>query len=251
MATRLTRREKKQQREQEKTKSLQLQTIKPLTDNQTKAFRGFSQGKNLVLHGSPGTGKTFVALYLALSELTYGEYKQIKVIRSTVPTRDMGFLPGTATEKSKVYESPYMDIINELYDRGDAYDLLKSKNILHFSTTAFIRGITLNDTIIIVDESQNLSPMEIHSVLTRVGENSRIILCGDIGQDDLTNPRFKETSGLLEAMKILRRMKDITFVEFGIQDICRSGFVRDYIIEKERYYSEQNISKTPDRSVLV
>lgn len=251
MATRLTRREKKQQKEQEKTKSLQLQTIKPLTDNQTKAFRGFSQGKNLVLHGSPGTGKTFVALYLALSELSYGEYKQIKVIRSTVPTRDMGFLPGSAAEKSKVYESPYMDIVNELYDRGDAYDLLKSKNVINFSTTAFIRGITLNDTIIIVDESQNMSPMELHSVLTRVGDNSRIILCGDIGQDDLTNPRFKETSGLYEVMKILRRMKDITFVEFGIQDICRSGFVKDYIIEKERYLVEKNISKTSDHSVLV
>jgi phosphate starvation-inducible PhoH-like protein len=245
MATRLTRKEKRQQKEQEKVVSLKLQTIQPLTENQTKAFRGFSQGKNLVLHGSPGTGKTFIGLYLALSELSYGEYTHIQIIRSTVPTRDMGFLPGSASEKTKVYETPYGDIVNELYDKNDAYDQLKHKGTIRFSTTAFIRGITLNDTIIIVDEAQNMSKMEIHSVLTRVGDNSRIILCGDVGQDDLTNPRFREESGLYECMKILKRMNEVQFVEFGINDICRSGFVKNYIIEKENHERAKNLQQAP------
>lgn len=234
-------RKEKRANEREKQNTLVLQGIQPKTETQRKAFKGFSQGKNLLLHGLPGTGKTFIALYLALSELQFGEYKQVIIIRSTVATRDMGFLPGSAADKAKVYESPYMNIASELFKRGDAYEILKGKNQLKFSTTAFIRGITLDDTIIIVDEAQNMSSMELHSVFTRVGENSRLIICGDCGQDDLTNPRFKEESGLREAMNILKRMDHVDFIEFNVHDIVRSGFVKEYIIKKDEYEKSKKV----------
>lgn len=215
--------------------NLILQTIKPKTINQSKAFDYYDNGKNLLLHGLPGTGKTFIGMYLALKELENERIDRVNIIRSAVPTRDMGFMPGKLHEKAQVYEFPYTAIASELYNRGDAYNYLKSKGKISFSTTSFVRGITLDNCVIIIDEAQNMSYHELSSIITRMGSNSKIIICGDVRQDDLTSPRFKEESGLGDIMRILQRMNKISCVEFDANDIVRSDFVKDFIITKDEY----------------
>jgi phosphate starvation-inducible protein PhoH len=149
-----------------------------------------------------------------------------------VPSRDIGFVPGTLEEKSKIYQEPYMNIVNELVQRGDAWHFLLNKEIIEFQTTSFLRGLTFRDCIIVFDEFQSATFHEIDSVLTRVGENCRFILCGDYAQNDLNNK--KEKSGFQDAVKILAKLKDVSQVQFTIDDVVRSGFVRQYLIEKEK-----------------
>lgn len=213
--------------------NLKIRTIKPLTDNQQKTFDAFDEEKNLLLHGLAGTGKTFVSLYLALDEILNGttNYSKIYLIRSVVPTRDIGFLPGTTKEKVKAYEAPYYAICTELFGRADAYEILKTRGIIEFVTTSFIRGMTLNNGIIIVDECQNMTFHELDSVITRIGNKCKIILCGDFRQSDLNN---KEKSGIIDFMGIIERMKCFEYVEFQEEDIVRSGLVKQYIITKDR-----------------
>ena len=210
--------------------------IKPMTMNQRIAFEAWNRGSNLMLHGIAGTGKTFLAFHFSIKLLFTGNkrYKKIHVIRSTVPSRDMGFLPGSTRDKMRVYEGPYYDICSKLFDRGDAYDILKQRNNIEFLSTSFLRGSTFDNCIIIVDEVQNMNDMELHTIMTRVGENCRIIFCGDVKQDDLTSERYKETSGLAQFMKIIRNMKEFQFVEFIKEDIVRSKLVKSYIIERDR-----------------
>ena len=204
--------------------SLTLHEIEPLTRNQVAAFES---DQHLVLHGVAGTGKTFISLYLAFDDMIKGLYDRTIIIRSAVPTRDIGFLPGTEKEKSAVYEEPYKDICIELFDRGDAYEILKNKNLVQFMTTSFIRGITLRDSVVIVDECQNMSFHELDSIITRVGEGSRIIFCGDFRQSDLGGK-----NGLHEFIRILKAMNRFDLIDFQVSDIVRSGFVKDYIIAK-------------------
>ena len=206
---------------------LVLQTIEPLTQNQTLAFQS---EKNLVLHGIAGTGKTYVACYLAYRAMTEREFTNLVIIRSAVPTRDIGFLPGTDKEKSAVYEEPYKDVAANLFQRGDAYSILKQKFIVEFMTTSFIRGITIDNSVIIVDECQNMTFHELDSIITRVGLNCKIILCGDFRQDDFKGKR--EQSGMVEFMKILQKTGNFDMIDFQIEDIVRSDFVKDYIIAK-------------------
>lgn len=210
--------------------------IEPMTDNQGIAFDAWDDGANLMLHGIAGTGKTFLALYFALKEvMTKGSYhKKVYIIRSTVPSRDMGFLPGSQKEKMKVYEGPYYDIAMKLFGRGDAYEILKHRNTVEFISTSFLRGSTFDDCILVVDEVQNMSDQELHTVMTRVGENCRVIFCGDVKQDDLTSERKKEMSGLRTFMKIIKNMREFDFVEFVADDIVRSKLVKSYIIERDR-----------------
>lgn len=215
--------------------NFKLKKIQPLTQAQIDAFESFDEGYNLFLHGFAGTGKTFIALYLALDLIQkVNLYKKVYIVRSVVPSRDMGFLPGNAKEKTKIYETPYYDICNKLYGRGDAYDVLKTKNILEFISTSFIRGITLDDCIVIVDEMQNMNSMELHSIMTRIGENCKIVFSGDINQDDLTSERKKEYSGLRDFMRIIERMKEFDFIDFTQDDIVRSQIVKSYIIERHK-----------------
>lgn len=221
-------------------KNFHLRHIKPMTVNQTLAFRFFEDGYNLLLHGFPGTGKSFISCYLALRELKFGndlmssysDYEKLVIIRSVVPSRDMGFLPGTAKEKSKIFEEPYEDIINDLYEKGDAYSILTRTKRLEFTTTSFLRGKTLDNAIIIFDEAQNCQMNEIHTVLTRVGDNARVIVSGDITQNDLEFRR-NEVSGMYDAMKILKAMDSVKSVEFDKDDVVRSGFVREYLEVKD------------------
>jgi len=201
-----------------------LKEIEPLTKSQVAVF---DSDKHLMLHGCAGTGKTFISLYLALDDLQKEEYSRIVLVRSAVPTREMGFLPGTEDEKSKVYEAPYVSIMQELFSRGDnPYGQLKQKGVINFLTTSYIRGTTFNDSVIIVDECQNMTFHELDSIITRVGKNCRIIFCGDFFQSDLKN------SGLKDFIKIIKGMYEFDFIEFGISDIVRSDFVRSYLTEK-------------------
>ena len=202
---------------------LSLAEIEPLTKNQLEAFES---DKNLILHGIAGTGKTFISCYLAFDDMVKGVYNNLVIIRSAVPTRDIGFLPGSEKEKASVYEEPYKEIALELFQRGDAYEILKTKGLVHFMTTSFVRGITLKDAVIMVDECQNMSFHELDSIITRVGTNCRVIFCGDFRQSDL------KTNGLESFMEILKNMGAFEFIDFEIKDIVRSEFVKDYIIAK-------------------
>jgi phosphate starvation-inducible PhoH-like protein len=222
---------KKKLNQQQQQNHFSLRTISPLTLNQSSTFKAFEQGKHLLLHGVAGTGKTYISLYLALNEvLNKSRYKHIVVIRSVVPSRDMGFLPGSAKEKARVYEEPYKMICDDLFGRGDGYDILKMKRMLDFTTTSFLRGVTFNDAIIIVDECQNMIQQELDTVMTRVGNNCRIVFCGDFRQTDLA--KHEERRGLLTFMNILDKMSCFEKIEFGKEDIVRSALVKSYIISK-------------------
>jgi len=214
---------KRNRGQQTQNMNLRLQEIEPLTKNQLAAFES---NNNLVLHGLAGTGKTFISSYLAYDDIEKGFADSLIIIRSAVPTRDIGFLPGSEKEKSAVYEEPYKDVATHLFDRGDAYEIMKQKNIVQFMTTSFIRGITLRNACIIVDECQNMSFHELDSIITRVGENCRIMFCGDFRQSDL------KRNELLSWLKVLERMEEFDFIEFGVDDIVRSEFVKKYIIAK-------------------
>ena len=217
-------------------RQLELKHITPLTETQRIAFEAYDAGKNLVLHGIAGTGKSFISLYLALDEILNSEeesvYEKVIIIRSVVPTRDVGFLPGSPKQKTEIYEAPYLAICSELFGRGDAYTVLKQRNDIEFISTSFIRGVTLNNCIIIVDEIANMTLHELDSVITRVGKNCRIVFSGDFRQSDFTKESDK--GGLHKFIEITKRMKSFEFIDFNENDIVRSSMVKDYIIQKDR-----------------
>ena len=202
---------------------LKLADIEPLTKTQLKVFES---DKHMMLHGCAGTGKTFISLYLALDDIEKREYEKVILIRSAVPTRKIGFLPGDDKEKAQVYEQPYIEMCAELCGRGDAYSLLKNHSAIEFKTTSYIRGTTFNSAVIIVDECQNMTFHELDSIITRVGLDCRVIFCGDFFQSDL------EDTGIKEFMPILKAMNEFDFIEFGTEDIVRSELVKNYLITK-------------------
>lgn len=211
-----------------------LQTFEAITKNQKLAREAWKQEKHhLVLNGSAGTGKTFTALYLALEDVLDKStpWGKIHIIRSVVPTREVGFLPGTIEEKLFPYVAPYIAICEELFDQSGAYQNLIENGVIEFHSTSFIRGTTFDDSIIIVDEMQNLTFHELDSVITRVGLDTRIIFCGDYYQSDFVKNGDKE--GLNQFLKIVELLNNFSIIEFKWQDIVRSNFVRDYIMTKE------------------
>lgn len=212
--------------------NLTLHKFSPLTLNQKLTYQYYESGSNLMLHGLAGTGKTFISMYLALDQvLNAKDYKKVYIVRSVVPTRDIGFLPGSAKEKCKAYELPYYAICSELFSRGDSYEILKTRGVIEFITTSFIRGITLNNCVVIVDECQNLNFHELDSVITRVGDNCKIVFCGDFTQSDL---KSSEGEGINKFINIIKRVDNFSYVEFSEDDIVRSGLVKQYIITKDR-----------------
>ncbi len=224
-------------RESQQAKMITMKDdIHPMTKNQEIAFENWDNGFNLMLHGIAGTGKTFLGMYFAIKEVLKqnSPYKKVYIVRSTVSTRDQGFLPGSLKDKAKVFESPYVPIATKFFGRGDAYEILKGKGYVEFVTTSYLRGETFDNCILLVDEVQNMGDGELHTVMTRVGENCRIIFCGDVKQDDLTSERKKELSGLRDFMKIIHRMKEFEFVDFQVEDIVRSRLVKSYIIERDK-----------------
>jgi predicted ribonuclease YlaK len=210
-----------------------LLRVDPMSDNQSKAFHGYHKDKNLILSGSAGTGKTFIAMYLAMKEVLEGNgpYKKVVIVRSIVPTRDIGFLPGDEAEKKEAYMMPYVEICNELFNDKRAFERLQDHGQIEFISTSFIRGTTLNNCIIILDEMQNCVFRELDTVITRVGSRARFIMCGDYYQSDFDKKTDKE--GVLSFLKIVDAMKAFSHVEFTWADIVRSDFVRDYIVTKE------------------
>ena len=216
-----------------------LIVVDPMTTNQKNVFKAFKHdNQHLILSGSAGTGKTFIGMYLALEQILDKKSQQDKliIVRSVVPTREVGFLPGTIDEKLEAYKAPYKHIAGELFERGDAYDILADNNTIEFISTSFIRGITLDNCIIMVDECQNLNFHELDSIITRVGINSRIIFSGDYYQSDFA--KESDRKGVDAFFKICEQLRNFTHVEFNWQDIVRSDFVRDYIMTKEMMEKE-------------
>ena len=215
-----------------------LLDIEPITDNQKKLFDAYAEDKHLVAYGTAGTGKTFISLYNALADILdeTTPYEKIYLVRSLVSTREIGFLPGDHEDKADIYQIPYKNMVKYMFQMpSDAdfemlYGNLKAQDSIKFWSTSFIRGTTLDNAIIIVDEFQNLNFHELDSIITRVGENSRIIFCGDASQTDLV--KTNDRNGIHDFLNILRKMPSFDIIEFGINDIVRSGLVKEYIIAK-------------------
>ena len=181
------------------------------------------------------------AMYLGLKDVISNlDYEKVIIVRSAVQTREQGFVPGTKQQKEAVFTVPYADIAKDLFQRGDAWDILRQKNMVEFTTSSFIRGLTFDNSIIIVDECQSMTYHELDSIITRVGECSKIIFCGDTRQDDLANTRHKlDVSGLPEFLNVLDKVPSFRVVQFGINDIVRSGLVKEYILAKEGFAPER------------
>ena len=215
-----------------------MRDIDPLTDNQKKLFDAYDSGKNIVAYGCAGTGKTFITLYNALADVLdpTTPYEKIYIVRSLVATREIGFLPGDHEDKSDIYQIPYKNMVKYMFEMPtDAdfemlYGNLKTQDTVSFWSTSFIRGTTLDKAVIIVDEFQNLNFHELDSIITRVGEDSKIMFCGDATQTDLT--KTNERNGIMDFMRILRLMPSMDIVEFGVEDIVRSGLCKEYLLTK-------------------
>ena len=239
---RLSRKERRRQEREEENMMRVLNTkfsmrqVKPLTPSQSDLFNSYERGYNLAAIGTAGTGKTMCATYLALNDvLQKGEYEKVVIIRSAVQTREQGFMPGSKAQKEAVFEGPYTDIVNDLFSRGDAYQVLKQKGMIEFMSSSFVRGLTFDNSIIIVDECQSMTYHELDTIITRVGESSKIIFCGDTKQDDLQQSRNRaDISGLYDFVKVLNAIPSFGVVRFGVEDIVRSGLVKEYIIAKEK-----------------
>jgi len=217
-----------------------LVTIKSITDNQKLVFDSWKKGKNQFLFGAAGTGKTFISLFLALRDVLdlKKSYDKVVLVRSLIPTREIGFLPGDEEDKAALYQVPYQNMVQFMFEMqneqqfNNLYDKLKGQGTLYFLSTSFLRGLTFDNTIIIVDECQNLNFHELDTIITRVGQDSKIIFCGDFDQTDLV--KQNERNGLHDFLRILEEMEEFNCTEFTIGDIVRSGFVRNYLINKTK-----------------
>ena len=228
----------KQRRRKKPLSAGYLLDIESITDNQRILFDSYKAGKNLVAYGVAGTGKTFVTLYNAIKDVLDDNtpYERIYIVRSLVATREIGFLPGDYEDKSDIYQVPYKHMVKYMFQMpSDAdfemlYGNLKSQDTIKFWSTSFLRGTTLDNAIVIVDEFQNLNFHELDSIMTRVGENSKIMFCGDASQTDLQ--KTNDRNGIVDFMNILRKMQSFDIIEFSVDDIVRSGLVKEYIIAK-------------------
>tara|TARA_A100001011_G_scaffold202216_1_gene210571 strand:+ start:23 stop:727 length:705 start_codon:yes stop_codon:yes gene_type:complete len=218
----------------------QLNQIKPVTESQKVVFETYKNGMNQFLFGCAGTGKTFISLYLALQDVLKNEtpYDKVIVVRSLIPTREIGFLPGDEEDKAALYQVPYSNMMQFMFEQPNEqafsmlYDRIKQQGSFYFLSTSFLRGLTFDNSIIIVDECQNLNFHELDTIITRVGQDSKIMFCGDFGQTDLT--KMNERNGLMNFLQILQEMEEFNCTEFDIGDIVRSGFVRNYLINKTK-----------------
>tara|TARA_Y200000002_G_scaffold176193_1_gene145309 strand:+ start:29 stop:733 length:705 start_codon:yes stop_codon:yes gene_type:complete len=217
-----------------------LTKVEPITDNQKLVFNSYKKGDNQFLYGCAGTGKTFVSLYLAMQEVLRNDtpYDRVVMVRSLIPTREIGFLPGDEEDKAALYQVPYSNMVQYMFKQPNEqafsmlYDKLKTQGSFYFLSTSFLRGLTFDNSIIIVDECQNLNFHELDTIVTRVGQDSKIMFCGDFMQTDLS--KLNERNGLYDFLRILEEMNEFNCTEFNIGDIVRSGFVRNYLIQKTK-----------------
>ena len=215
-----------------------LRDIEPLTENQQKLFDSYANSKNIIAYGAAGTGKTFITLFNALNDVldTSTPYEKIYIVRSLESTREIGFLPGDHEDKSFLYQIPYKNMVKYMFELPSAADFemlygnLKAQETISFWSTSFIRGTTFDRAIILVDEFQNLNFHELDSIMTRVGENTKIMFCGDATQSDLI--KQNERNGIVDFMRVLRLMASVDIIEFGVEDIVRSGLVKEFILAK-------------------
>ena len=220
--------------------NIDLVKVEPVTDNQKLVFNSYKKGDNQFLYGCAGTGKTFVSLYLAMQEVLRQDtpYDRVVMVRSLIPTREIGFLPGDEEDKAALYQVPYSNMVQYMFKQPNEqafsmlYDKLKNQCSFYFLSTSFLRGLTFDNSIIIVDECQNLNFHELDTIITRGGQDSKIIFCGDFMQTDLS--KVSERNGLFDFLRILEEMKEFNCIEFNIGDIVRSGFVRNYLIQKTK-----------------
>lgn len=211
-----------------KTENFNLLGIKPLTEGQRQMMFAFKEGLNVVAEGSAGTGKSFTATSLALERLFAKDIEKIVFVRSAVSIRSQGHLPGTQQEKETVYTVPYKNIVNQLCQCGTAWDSLTKAGMIEFTTTTYIRGLTFDNCVMIIDEFQNMDISEMESVLTRLGENTQLIVCGDTRQNDLARKREQSChTWLLRVAKILPKYFDV--VSFTSEDVVRSKLCKAII----------------------
>ena len=212
--------------------------IKPLTPSQEKVFDAWQKNKHLFLFGAAGTGKSFVTMYLALKDILDEKtpYNKLYIVRSLVPTREIGFLPGDHEDKANLYQIPYKNMVRFMFEMPDdpsfemLYGNLKAQDTISFWSTSFIRGTTIDNSIVLVDESENSNFHELDSIITRLGVNSKIVFAGDAAQTDLQ--KAHEKTGIMDFKKIIDDMDEFESIEFGIDDIVRSGLVKSYLISK-------------------
>ncbi len=214
-----------------RTSNLEMRKFEPIKTAQETAVVAWADGDNLMLSGCAGTGKTYVALCLALGSIK--DYKNgALIVRSAVPSRDVGFMPGDNKEKGALYELPYEDMFEEIFGRGDAYQVATAAGIVNFTTTSYLRGVTFRDAVVIIEEFQNMSMQELDTIITRIGEGSRVIVTGDFNQSDLT--RDEERRGAGKFYDIVDEMNSFSIIEFTTEDVVRSGLVKEYLEAKER-----------------
>ena len=228
----------KQMKRKKPIDSSYLLPVEPLTDNQKIMFEEYGRGQNIYAYGCAGTGKTFVALYLALRDVLseHTPYDKVYIVRSLVATREIGFLPGTHEDKASLYQIPYKNMVKYMFEMPDdnsfemLYENLKAQETVSFWSTSFLRGTTLDNSIVLIDECQNLNFHELDSIMTRCGQDTKIMFCGDARQSDLQ--KSNERTGIIDFQKILENMKEFSMVEYNIEDIVRSGLVKSYLISK-------------------
>lgn len=211
---------------------LELDELEAKNEHQRQCLESFMSGNDLCMTGSAGTGKTYLALWLALDAIRREEAENVVIVRSAVQTRDVGALPGTLEEKEQPYLIPYFGLVNKMFGRGDAFQILQEKGVIEFTTTSFLRGITIDNAVVIIDEAQNDDSHELISILTRLGHGSRFILCGDSLQTDLITKDYgRSTRGYEWILSVLSQIDEVDQVQFEIEDIVRSGFVKQFLIK--------------------
>ena len=226
-------------------KPMSITTIKPRTVNQERIFREYAKGQNLLIHGYAGTGKTLLTMYLALSEvMNSNDYDKLMIIRSCVPARAQGFLPGGPEEKDHVFEVPYDHVSSILFENTpNAYKALKGLGVLEFVSTSYLRGQTIEKTIVLADEFQNFNEGEVNTVITRIGESSRLIICGDEEQDDLQY--LRETSCVKNTIRRVKRMPSFSTIKMEVDDVCRNGLIREWILAGQQLAQDRQNSDLP------
>lgn len=210
--------------------------VKPLTKNQQLTFHLYSEGYSLILNGFAGCGKTFMAIYLALNELLDPEspYEKLLIVRSASPTKQQGFLPGTLEEKQAIFEMPYPPIFDKLFKKKNQYKFMKEAGLVEFESTSYMRGVTLDNTIVIFDEVSSATYHEISTIITRLGKDAKLIFCGDTLQNDLVYDRNLQ-SGYEKFISIANMMPDFRAVHFKVDDCVRSDFVKSFLVAEQRY----------------